>query len=180
MRGVEIVQKKRGGMSEHDEQKTFFDFVRLNRQHAPNPEVRKAMKLCYANQTGARMKITQAGKMKAEGMTKGVLDVNLDWPVEGSRYTGNPCCPYDTFVEFCGLRIEHKYRAEVSDKIQAKIDTGNYLVDLSPEQKETRELLIEAGFKVVVSYSAVQSIKAMFEYLPFEAKDYAGLKEFLR
>ena len=68
-------------MSEHDEQKTFFDWVRLNRWLAPSLEVRKAMKLCYSVPNGAHMGKAQAGKMLAEGMTKGILDINLDWPV---------------------------------------------------------------------------------------------------
>lgn len=164
-------------MSEHEEQATFFDFVRLNRERAPNQHVRNAMKLCYSNQTGAHMKISQAGKMKAEGMTKGVLDVNLDWPaaIEKDNMSEFP----QKVMVFSALRIEHKWHSSISDKIQAKIDTGNYFVDLSLEQREFRELLIEAGYKVVVSYSAVQSIRAVFEYLPFEVEDYAGIREFL-
>jgi hypothetical protein len=158
-------------MSEHDEQKTLFDWIRLNREHAPNLEVRKALKLCYAVPNGFYSKSHKVvNDMKAEGLTKGILDVNLDWPVFNFICNAN---------HLAGLRIEHKFRASISAKIQAKIDTGNYIVDLSPEQKEKRELLIEAGYKVVVSYSAVQSIRTIFEYLPFKIEDYQGIREYL-
>jgi hypothetical protein len=158
-------------MSEHDEQVTFFDWVRLNRQYAPNLEVRKAMKLCYANQTGAHMVKAQAGKMKAEGMTKGILDINLDWPLfcpemwdiplnqrnrDNYNILGNLFLP--------GLRIEMKFGKN----------------KLTKEQKEKKELLEEVGFKVAVCYSAVEAIRAVFEYLPFEESDYQGIKEFLK
>ena len=166
-------------MSEHDEQKTLFDWIYLNRDHAPNEQVRKAMKLCYSVPNGASMKSTQRLRMWREGLTKGILDVNLDWPICSQ---GMPVCSnaiLSTTIFNPGLRIEHKYRAKISAKIQALIDTGNYLVDLSPEQKEKRLLLIEAGYHVVVSYSAVQSIRTIFKYLPFRAEDYQGIKEYL-
>jgi len=165
-------------MSEHDEQKTLFDWIRLNRERAPSPGVRKAMELCYGIPNGAHMTKAQAAKMKAEGMTKGILDVNLDWRahdyigVPGNKLIGRA-------IKYIGLRIEHKFRASISTKIQTKIDTGNYIVDLSPEQKEKRELLIEAGYRVVVSYSGAQSIRTIFEYLPFRVDDYQGIREFL-
>ena len=176
------VQKTKRGQGEHREQVTFFDWVRLERKLAPNMEVRKALKLCYAVPNGASFKRVQnqhgiwysqtGAKMKAEGVTKGILDVNLDWPIHAGKED-------DWAAMLLGLRIEHKYRAKSSDKIKAKILTGNYLVDLSKEQKEKRELLIEAGYKVVVSYSAVQSVRAVFEYLPFEVNDYSAIKGFL-
>jgi len=169
---------------EHQEQKTLFDWIYLNRDYAPNPEVRKVLKLCYAVINGANLPKKQyqdksgnwktwssEGKwLKEEGLTEGMPDVNLDWPV--LYVDGN-------ILEYSGLRIEHKYRASISPKIQALIDTGNYIVDLSSEQEEKRELLIEAGYHVVVSYSAVQSIRTIFEYLPFKIEDYQGIREYL-
>jgi len=143
-------------MSEHDEQKTFFDWVGLNRQYAPNLEVRKALKLCYAVPNGAHMTIGQRGKMVGEGMTKGILDINLDWSVFAGRID-------DWGAMDPGLRIEMKYGAN----------------KLTPEQKEKKKLLEEAGFKVAVCYSASEAVKAVFEYLSFKIKDYQGIKEFL-
>jgi len=146
-------------MSEHDEQKTFFDWVRLNRQYAPNLEVRKAMKLCYAVPNGADMTKGQRGKMVGEGMTKGILDINLDWSTQRKFVY----CGEIVNEKTPGLRIEMKYGKN----------------KLTLEQKEKKELLEEVGFKVEVCYSASEAVKAVFEYLPFKIKDYQGIKEFL-
>jgi hypothetical protein len=146
---------------EHDEQVTFFEWVRLNREFAPNSQVRKAMRLCYSNQTGAHMSKAHAAKMKAEGMTKGILDINLDWPIWKNYLKENDLPCRDNC--FPGLRIEMKFGKN----------------KLTPEQKEIKKLLEEAGHKVVVCYSAQEAVSAVYEYLPFKAGDYQGIKEFL-
>jgi hypothetical protein len=142
-------------MSEHQEQTTFFDWVRLERESAPNTQVRKALKLCYAVPNGASMKDSQRVRMCREGMTKGILDINLDWPdaLEG----------YFEDAHYSGLRIEMKFGKN----------------RLTKEQKEKKSLLEEAGFKVAVCYSAVEAIRAVFEYLPFAKDIYQGVTEFL-
>lgn len=171
-------------MSEHDEQKTFFDWVRLNRQYASNLEVRKAMKLCYAVPNGAHMTTGQRGKMVGEGMTKGILDINLDMPVtvyeigssdpfvkEARKYVKEPSGVSNIIRKqrkkvtklFAGFRIEMKYGKNT----------------LSKEQKEKKELLEEAGFQVAICYSAKEAIQAVIDYLPFQLADYVGVKEFL-
>jgi len=147
-------------MSEHDEQRTFFDWVRLNRWLAPNLEVRKAMKLCYSVPNGAHMGKAQAGKMVAEGMTKGILDVNLDWPIV--IYDPKKHEPPQEDIK-AGLRIEFKFGKNT----------------LTKEQKEMKALLEEAGFKVAVCKSAQEGVRTVFKYLPFKVEDYQGLKEFL-
>ena len=146
-------------MTEHDEQTTFFAWVELNREFAPNPEVRKVLKLCYSNQTGAHMSKAQAAKMKAEGMTKGILDLNLDWSTKDAHEHQ----PMKIHILYFGLRIEMKFGKN----------------KLTPEQAEIKGLLEEAGYKVAVCYSAVEAIREVYEYLPFEKKDYQGIKEFL-
>lgn len=158
-------------MSEHDEQVTFFNWVRLNRELAPNLEVREVMKLCYSNQTGANLpkkkyKVSNptTGKsewrqwspegkwLKDEGMKKGIPDIQLaviqliDGRVIGALY------------------IEMKFG-------------GN---GLTPEQSEMKILLEKYGCKVAVCYSAAEAVKAVFDYLPFKEKDYQGIKEFLK
>lgn len=174
--------------SEHTEQAAFFDWVRLNRSCAPNPEVRKAMSLCYAVPNGANLPkrryknkkgewktwCSEAKWLKEEGaLDSGLPDVNLDWPIFRKGSGG-------FFVWFnSGLRIEHKHRDSISPAIKEKIGRGNYTADLSIEQKKKRELLIEAGYKVVISYSAQQSVRAVFEYLNFRIDDYQGIREFL-
>ncbi len=163
-------------MSEHDEQVTFFAWVRLNREFAPDAQVRKAMRLCYAVPNGAHMSKAQAAKMKAEGLTKGILDINLDcssWGwlsadgkfLNGDKNIDNKEIEKDdyNFAHYHGLRIEMKFGKN----------------KLTPEQTEIKELLERAGFKVAVCYSAVEAVRAVYEYLPFEADEYQGIKEFL-
>jgi len=150
-------------MSEHDEQKTFFDWVRLNRWMAPNKDVRKAMNLCYSIPNGAHMGKAQAAKMLAEGMTKGILDINLDIPRENGYFKMNTDGAPWIEDYFHGLRIEMKFGKNT----------------LTKEQKEKKALLEEAGFQVAVCYSAKEAIKTVFEYLPFTVDDYQGLNDFL-
>ena len=179
----------RSNNPEHIEQVTFFDWVRLNREYAPNQDVKNAMNLCYSNQAGAALKQKQdasgnwyspEGKyLKAEGMTRGIPDVNLDYPAQGETYAypESRCVAVDIFH---GLRLEFKYRKPpISAKIQAKIDSSDYLTDLSPKQKIKRELLLAAGYQVKVVYSAKQAIREVFNYLPFEISDYQGVSEYL-
>jgi len=102
-------------MSEHDEQVLFFDWVRqnlavlapfkMNKVTIPsrNPELYRALSLCYAVPNGGMFPKKQnkdgtwwspvAKKMKREGMTEGILDINLDVPTES----------------YSGLRIEMKF-----------------------------------------------------------------------
>ena len=102
------------------------------------------------------MSKAQATKMKAEGMTKGILDINLDWPVYN-----NPTGYSGGWIH--GLRIEMKFGRN----------------KLTPEQENKKALFEEAGFKVAACYSAAEAVRAVFEYLPFEEKDYQGAREFL-
>lgn len=156
-------------MSEHDEQAAFFDWVRLNRKLAPNLEAREAMELCYAVPNGFYSKSHKVqNNMKAEGLTRGILDVNLDYPL----YATWGACP--------GLRLEFKYRkSPISKSIQTKIDAGDYLADLKLEQRRKRELLLKVGYQVKVIYSSAQAVWEVFNYLPFKMEDYQGIKEFL-
>lgn len=153
-------------MSEHEIQRNFFNWVRRNipdtdrpeyTGYSKNPGIQNALSLCYAVNNNAQ----KAQKAKMEGLTKGILDANLDWPI----FCGMLLIP--------GLRLEFKYRKPpVSAKIQGMIDTGNYLVDLSPKQKEKRELFLKAGYQVAVVYSVKQAIQVVIDYLPFPEVDY--------
>lgn len=183
------MMKKSRSRHEHEAQTTFFDWVRLNRKLAKHPDLRAAMKLCYANINGASLSkkrdkrgnwYSPEGKyLKAEGMTSGVLDVNLDWPVFEQDRQNNPFILVHGIRNAAGLRLEFKHRRQpISRRIQEKIKTGNYIVDLTLEQKETRELLLKAGYQVAVVYSAAQAIRTVFEYLPFQFEDYQGKEYF--
>jgi len=160
-------------MSEHDNQVEFFLWVRTNELYNKKPEIRDAMGLCYAVPNGGMFPKRQnnkgqwwspvAKKMKAEGMTEGIPDINLDF--ERSEQCG-----------MHGLRIEMKYRAiSLSDKLMVKHRTGEYLVDLSREQKEKRLLFIKGGYKYVICYLAAEAKQAVMDYLPFDKNDYVGV-----
>ena len=119
------------------------------------------MKLCYAVPNGGQRNAVVAKKMKAEGVEAGMPDINLDWASEREDvdYWGNSIMVDDCY----GLRIEMKFNKN----------------KLTPQQKEKKALLVESGFEYVVCYSAVESIRVMFEYLSFKVSDYQGIKEFL-
>ncbi len=163
---------------EHNEQATLMEWVRLNIKTSLNHELREALELFYAIPNGAYLSKTQRVKMSREGRIPGVLDLSLDCAGERIVMDGKRrivCFPYH------GLRIEMKYRkGPISAKIQSQIDAGDYLVDLSKEQKRKRELLIKAGYQVKVCYSADQAIKVVRGYLSFDKSDYQGIKEFSR
>lgn len=169
-------------MSEHDEQVTFFNWVRLNRELAPNLEVREVMKLCYSNQTGANLpkkkykvadpatgqcrwrQWSPEGKwLKEEGMTRGIPDIQLAVPVKfaGKKNNSAGIQSGDSHV-LCGLYIEMKFGCN----------------RLTKEQSEVKILLEKYGYKVAVCSSAAKAVKAVFDYLPFEEKDYQGIKDF--
>jgi hypothetical protein len=155
-------------MSEHDEQATFFEWVDLNRVYARDPNIRKALKLCYAVPNGAKLEkiknkkgdwwSPQANKLKKEGLEPGMPDINLDWPVISGRL-GIKEPPHDIKA---GLRIEMKYGKN----------------KLSDFQKDKKYLLEQAGFKYEVCYSAQEAIRAVIHYLPFAEKDYQGSNNF--
>ena len=186
----------RKGSQEHDEQVTFFEFVKLNLVHSRNIELREALELCYSVPNGANLPKKKylkfnpkTGKQEwktwspeakwliAEGMTEGILDINLDWPVTGfvkaeeseNYSTGLYSGGGEFYYCIPGLRIEMKVKYANGKK--------NYL---SPEQKRKKELFEKAGYKVEVCYSAQEAIKTVVDYLPFPESDYQGLKEYLR
>ena len=112
-------------MSEHQEQVKFFNWVRRNRSRSPNPQIQKAMKLCHAIPNGISTKQSQQAKM--EGLTKGIPDVHLPWPVS----TEYECHGEPHFYTTPGLYIEMKFGRNI----------------LSEDQEMIRDLLKEAGFK---------------------------------
>ncbi len=173
-------------MSEHDNQVAFFTWVRANRLYNKRLEIKAAMELCYGNSNGGKRphKLTKYGKtmmrkygsippkhigkkgwfyspvaqsMVAEGLTEGIPDINLDQPVDNLH----------------GLRIEMKYRIKsLSDNLMIKHRAGEYLVDLSDEQKEKRLLLIKSGFRYVICYTTAEAKQAVIDYLPYDKNNY--------
>ena len=162
--------KKLTATNEHELQRNFFNWVRRNRKNSPNPVVKEAMELCHSVPNGWNSNSHQGQKMKMEGLTAGIPDIHLPLRVLNSNYIKGTFAVVDDY--YIGFWIETKYKASISPKIQKLIDTGNYLVNLSPEQKRKRELLIKTGHKYVICYSVAQMIKAVMDYLPFEDSDY--------
>jgi len=92
-------------MSEHDNQVAFFDWINLNiavlkplafnKVTVPgkNPEMLKALSLCYALPNGGKRHIVTAVKLREEGVKHGFPDINLDYPAD----------------KWHGLRIENKF-----------------------------------------------------------------------
>lgn len=101
-------------MSEHDEQVAFFDWISLNisvlepasfnKVSIPgkNPELLKALSLCYAVPNGGKRHVVIAIKLKREGVRHGFPDINLDYPVG----------------RWHGLRIEEKFGKNKLTKMQ--------------------------------------------------------------
>ena len=147
-------------MSEHQEQVYFFNWVRRNIKFSKNEELKKVMGLCYSVPNGIRS--TQGQKAKMEGLTKGMPDINLDYPQKRDKevYIFGLYKTIENNVNYLGLRIEMKFG-------------GN---TLSEKQKEKKNLLEEAGFKVVVCYSVKEAIQAVMDYLPFLEKEYVKPK----
>ena len=156
-------------MSEHGNQVEFFLWVTANELYNKRPEIKAAMGLCYAVPNGGMFPKRQnnkgkwwspvAKKMKAEGMTEGMPDINLDVHTDKGGYPG--------------LRIEMKSRkTPLSDNLMKKHRAEEYLVDLSDVQKEKRLLLINAGFRYVICYTAAEAKKAVIDYLPYDKNNY--------
>lgn len=150
---------------ELDAQITFMDWVVLNRQYAPNVEVRDAMELCYGTLNGVKLSPAQAGKAKVSCQAKGIPDINLDWPVfefQRKIIARMVSSNQEIFIA-AGLRIEMKAGEN----------------KLSEAQERKKKLLEKARYKFEICYSTEAAIQAVVDYLPFDRKDYAGLKEFL-
>lgn len=138
--------------NEHGLQVSFFNWVRQNRKNSTNKGIRNALNLCYAVPNG--LSTNQSQRAKMEGLTAGIPDINLDWPV----FKKNSNCP-----EVCGYKYKHP-----GLRIEMKYGKNT----LSPFQKEKKKLLQDACFRYEVCYSAQTAIDAVMDYLPFPSEDY--------
>lgn len=129
--------------SEHGYQAAFFNWVRRNRKHSPNEGIRDALNLCYAVPNG--LSTAQNQKAYMEGLTAGIPDINLDWPVSTKKACLHP-----------GLRIEMKYGRNT----------------LTSKQKEKKALFEKAGYKWATCKTVKEAIEAVMNYLPFPSEDY--------
>lgn len=161
---------------EHKEQATFFAWVRLNMEHAPNPHVKEIMEIAYGIPNGANLSkksyqnkkgewktwSPEAKWLKEEGsLNAGIPDINFPVPVF-KKAESNPV--YASVMKYAGLYIEMKIDKKKPSK----------------EQKRKKYLLEKVGYqKVEVCYSAVEAIRTVYDYLPFKKCDYQGISEYL-
>lgn len=101
--------------TEHVEQIRLMQMVRLHAARFP------MLKNLTAIPNGGHRNKAVAGKLKAEGVSRGYPDLLLDWPAQG----------------FHGLRIEIK-RQDATPS------------DTKPEQREWHRRLEDAGYRVEV------------------------------
>lgn len=116
-------------MSEHSQQVLLFDVLRLNERKHPE------LKFVFAVPNGGQRSKAVAGKLRAEGVKRGVFDIFVPIP----RF----------YPDRFGLFIEMKYGK-------------NKLTD---EQKEFGEHLRLNGYARAVCYSADEAIKEIERYL---------------
>lgn len=100
----------------------------------------------------AKDRAIRGGKLKAEGVRKGVLDVFLPYPV----YIQKPSCSFWV----CGLYIEFK---KPSEKPKREGSKGG----LSDEQISFKNYVEAVGYKCEVCYSYLEAIEALKRYLGY-------------
>ena len=123
--------------TEHESQVAVIDWWAYECKKHRLPEFAL---FCVPN-AGAGSQRGQAGKMKAEGVRRGIPDLCLAVP-SNDGVTYNPGI-------FHGLFIEMKRKGG----------------KLSPEQREVHEYLQSAGYQVRTCYSTHEAITAITEYL---------------
>jgi len=159
-------------MSEHIEQCKVFAWRNLNLKYNKNQEVLVAMKRLHSVPNGGKYEHKEnkygkwspiGQKMVREGLTKGVLDVHLKYPVS----------------PFHGLEIEMKVlKWKYSQKRLNLIKKQQYFEDMEDEQMEQRELALQLNYQVFICYTGEEAIRRIVEYLPFPKSMYQGLREY--
>jgi hypothetical protein len=131
-------------MSEHDEQVALFQYLETLKHSHPLTQ------LAYAIPNGGLRSKAVAGKLKAEGVKSGVLDIHL--PVASEAF--NALDNRFFIPKYTGLWVEMKY------------GKGK----MTPNQKKWKKVMEEQGHKVVVCYTWVEAANAIHEYLGIKAR----------
>ncbi len=137
-------------MSEHTEQVALFQFLKtIEMKHY-------AIKSIYAIPNGGLRNKAVAGKLKAEGVKSGVLDVHLPAVSYAVEHKGKiiNLSPDKENIQYIGLWVEMKYGK-------------NKLTDNQAIWKKNLE---ELGHRVVVCYSWVDAANEIMAYLGIEGK----------
>lgn len=130
-------------MTEHDEQKALFRFLRTMRGQYP------ILRWIHAIPNGGLRKKGEAGKMKAEGAEAGVLDVFVPVPrkvkaegeVGGLKIVG--------VIQAHGMYVEMKFGKNT----------------LTPNQHEFSDFANQQGYEVRICYNWPDAAKEIFDYL---------------
>jgi hypothetical protein len=125
-------------MGEHDEQVALFQFLKTIESKHP------VIQYIYAIPNGGLRKRGVAGKLKAEGVKSGVLDIH----VPRAGWSGLDGCDWQ------GLWVEMKYGKN----------------KLSENQKWFKAGMEELGHKVVVCYNWQDAANEIMEYLGLDIK----------
>ncbi len=135
-------------MSESNEQIALFDLIR--RLEGKYPLLKRVY---HVPNGGMRHKAT-AGRLKAEGVRPGVLDINIDVPqrkVDGLKYShglrGDDCLT----TVYHGLRIEMKFGKNKP----------------TAEQKDWLEYYESAGYQTAVCYTSIEAWNVIVKYLGY-------------
>lgn len=132
-------------MSEHDEQVALFQFLKTIESKHP------AIQYIYAIPNGGLRRKGVAGKLKAEGVKSGVLDVHV--PSSGVDLTWeNGAVVADKIETYHGLWIEMKFGRNT----------------LSDNQKWFKAGMEELGHKVVICYNWRDAANEIMRYLGIE------------
>lgn len=126
-------------LNEGGHQKAIFIWASWNRGRYPE------LKWLHSSQSGAKMTPATAGKMKAEGMRAGVVDIFLDVPRGG----------------FHGLRLELK----VPEQRNAKGTIVKRKGVLSAEQEEWLAHYASSGFFTHTCYGWESAVQLIETYL---------------
>lgn len=111
---------------EHDEQVAFMDWCLFSQGKYPK------LKRIFAIPNGGARHKAVAGKLKAEGVRKGVLDICL--PVPSGRYHG-------LFIEM--KRRKGSYPADDQKKEVVELRADGYRAEVCKGWEEARDVLIE-------------------------------------
>lgn len=123
-------------MSEHDEQVRVFDVLRFNEARCPE------LSFIYAIPNGGHRHPATAGKLKAEGVRKGVPDICIPIPMRsGSRV-------------YCGAYIELKFGKN----------------KLTFEQQQFLACMEKSGYATGTCYGADEVLDFIENYLDIELR----------
>ena len=136
-------------MTEHDEQKALFRFLRTMRGQYP------ILRWIHAIPNGGLRKKGEAGKMKAEGVEAGVLDIFVPVPRMVPKKGISGGLKVVGKVQAHGLYVEMKWEKNT----------------LTPNQDEFADYANHQGYEVRICYNWRDAANEIFDYLDLPLPD---------